>query len=414
MEIIKVLIKDLNPSEYNPRMMTEKQAKDLELSVKRFGFVEPIVVNSAPKRKNIIIGGHQRYHIAKKLGYKDIPVVFADIPDIGKEMELNLRLNKNNGQWDYDLLANFNEEMLLDTGFEKQQLDEIFNLNVQEDDFDADAEAEKIKKPESKAGEIYELGKHRLMCGDSTKKEDVEKLMNGQLANMVFTDPPYNVNYKSMSGHGYSEGKFKSDKMFNDNKSFDEYVEFLSLVFSNIYSLSNEKIAVFMWSGDRFMEAVLNAGRSNNFKVNQTAVWVKDRFTFSPGNVFHRVFEYCCIFFKDGRKPKLNRNFVKNRDNLINLKFDDFHDQLESWFNQRDNTKEYKHPTQKPVRLAEPALKACSEIGDIVIDLFGGSGSTLIACEQLGRRAYLMELDPKYCDVIRQRYDKFKAKTKSE
>lgn len=158
MEIIQAKIEDLKPSEYNPRGMTEKEKKDLTESILRFGMVEPIIVNSAENRKNIIVGGHQRFYICKELGWKEIPTVYVNIPDIGKEKELNLRLNKNSGHWDWDSLANFDESLLLDIGFESGEIDEIFGLKPA-DEFDEDEEFEKsVKEPKGvKMGEIWKL-----------------------------------------------------------------------------------------------------------------------------------------------------------------------------------------------------------------------------------------------------------------
>lgn len=163
MEIIQVKIKDLKFAEYNPRKANEKEVNDLKESLKRFGLVEPIVVNSAPKRKNVIIGGHFRTKVAKELGIKELPVVYVNIPEIKREQELNLRLNKNLGKWDEELLANFDEDLLSEVGFGSEEIDEIFDLGVAEDEFDADEEYGKIKKPKTKLGDVYKLGRHRLV-----------------------------------------------------------------------------------------------------------------------------------------------------------------------------------------------------------------------------------------------------------
>ncbi|MDZ4296105.1 MAG: ParB N-terminal domain-containing protein [Patescibacteria group bacterium] len=185
----------LRPASYNPRKWDAAAIAGLTASIKEFGLVDPIIVNAAESRKNIVVGGHFRLKIAKDLGYKTVPVVYVDIPDERKERELNLRLNKNLGDWDWTALAEFDQDLLKDVGFESDELDRIFDLDLGEDDFDADAEAAKIGEPQSQYGEVYQLGRHRLMCGDSTKREDVDKLMDGTKADMVFTDPPYNVNY---------------------------------------------------------------------------------------------------------------------------------------------------------------------------------------------------------------------------
>ena len=185
LKIIQVNPKRLKASEYNPRKMNEKQAEDLTKSIKEFGLVDPIIVNNHKDRENVVVGGHQRLKIASIMGLKTIPVVYVSLP-LEKERELNLRLNRNLGEWDYDMLANFNEGELLNVGFDSEELDKIFDLDI-EDDFNVETEYGKIEEPKTKLGDIYKLGEHRLMCGDSTKKKDVEKLMDGNKADMVFT-----------------------------------------------------------------------------------------------------------------------------------------------------------------------------------------------------------------------------------
>lgn len=196
MEIVNVKIGELKDSEYNPRQATEKDIEDLKNSIKEFGFAEPIVVNSAPERKNIIIGGHFRVKVAKEMGIKEIPAVYISIPDIKKEQELNLRLNKNLGKWDYDMLANFDEKDLLNVGFENEDLDQIFGLDVA-DDFDVGKEMEKaIKEPRGvKVGDIWQLREHKLIIGDCTKKENWEKLLGKEKFDLMETDPPYRLAY---------------------------------------------------------------------------------------------------------------------------------------------------------------------------------------------------------------------------
>jgi len=176
-KIILVKIGDLIPAEYNPRKWDNKAIEELKESIKRFGMVDPVIANSAPERKNIVIGGHFRLFVAKEMGYKEVPVVYVNIPDIKKEMELNLRLNRNTGAFDYNLLANFDDSILLEVGFTSDEMDKIFGL---EDNDEDDEEIEVPEIPVSKTGQLYQLGKHRLLVGDATKAEDVAKLMGGE------------------------------------------------------------------------------------------------------------------------------------------------------------------------------------------------------------------------------------------
>ncbi len=206
MKIQQVKITELKNAPYNPRKWSEEAIENLKNSIQEFGMVDPLIVNYAPERKGIIIGGHFRLKIAKDLGYKEVPVVYVNIPDETKERKLNLRLNKNLGEWDDKLLAEFDEDLLSEVGFSSEELDKIFELETSEDDFDAQAEYEKIGKPKTKLGDLWQLGEHKVLCGDSTQKDAVARLLGGNKADMVFTDPPYNVDY---SGRGKNTANYK-------------------------------------------------------------------------------------------------------------------------------------------------------------------------------------------------------------
>jgi DNA modification methylase len=190
-----------------------------------------------------------------------------------------------------------------------------------------------------------------------------------------------------------------------------DYYLFLVNCFKNLKEFSKEKAPCFMWSGDRFLHTLINAGNEVNYKVNQLCVWIKNHFQWSPSTIFHKASEYCVVFFKNGNRPNfINKYYVCDKDNIFKIDFNNFINLFDVWYEPRDNISNYVHPTQKPLRLAERALFACSMPMDIVLDLFGGSGSTLIACEKMDRVAYLMELDPKYCDVIIKRWETLTGK----
>jgi len=210
-------------SEYNPRQLTKDQHKDLKDSIERFGIVDPLIINTHKDRENILIGGHQRLRIIKEMGYDKVPCVEVEL-SYDLEKELNIRLNKNTGEWDWDALANyFDVGDLLDWGFTEDDLQFFEPEPVQ--GLIGDDEIPEVEEAVTKSGDLWMLGDHRVLCGDATKKEDVERLMEGQKADMVFTDPPYNVDYE-----GYTEEKLtiKSDAM-----SEDEYIKFLSDTFGN-------------------------------------------------------------------------------------------------------------------------------------------------------------------------------------
>ena len=370
-------IKDLIPFEGNPRQMTEKQNEDLKKSLEKFDLVEIPAIDT----DNKIIAGHQRLRILQALGRggEEIDVRMPSRKLTDKEFrEYNLRSNKNVGEFDLDVLANFEEDLLIDVGFDSEELDKIFDLDQPED---IDEIPELPEKAKSKIGEIYQLGDHRLLCGDATKKEDVEKLMGGEKANMVFTDPPYGMNLdtdyskikaspKSIVSKGKKLGN-KWDKVIGDEKDFNA-----KFIFENF----NYCKEIMLWGADYYIDTLPDFGKQGSWFV-----WIKRKQSqqVAIGNCFELLWS----------KKKHKRKFY------------DF-----EWFGflSKDPKEARKrlHPTQKPTGLLVNILRDYSKRNQIVLDLFGGSGSTLIACEQLNRKCFMMEIDSKYTDVIIERYCK--------
>jgi hypothetical protein len=214
-KVLEVGVDKLNAAPYNPRRWEQSAIEQLTESVKRFGLVDPLVVNNATGRKNVVIGGHFRLKVAKDLGFKEVPVVYVEIPEVEREKELNLRLNKNLGDWDYSLLAEFDESLLANVGFTSEELDTIFDLDdITPEEFDLQKELDKldIKKIEAQKGDVYALGDSRLMVGDSTIEADVLKLMDGEKADMCMTDPPYILDYLNAKRHGKATEGFGSKR----------------------------------------------------------------------------------------------------------------------------------------------------------------------------------------------------------
>lgn len=382
MDVIEVKISELKPAEYNPRAMTEKEAKDLENSLTEFGMVEPIVVNSAEGRQNVIIGGHQRYEIHKKLNRETIPVVYVNIPDLKKEQELNIRLNKNLGHWDFDMLANFDEELLKMSGFESEELDKIFHNQIGEDNPPAIAD-----EAVSEIGQIYQLGRHRLMCGDATKIEDVDKLLAGDTANVLITDPPYGVDYASKNeflNKGDKGNRIQTD-IANDN--IKDYEKFFTDFLINLKGKFDNTFYVFM-SGQQ-LHNLRKAVDNCDYKWSDYLIWVKNNHVLGMKD-YNAKHEFILYGWQNTHK------FFGGFQTTI-LEFDK---PLSSDL----------HPTMKPVGLIAKLIKDSTLENNIVLDVFGGSGTTLIAAEQTNRTCYMMELDPKYCDVIRKRYAKLLGK----
>lgn len=413
-EIKQVPINDLKPADYNPRRWSEKAISELKESIKRFGLVDPIIANKAPGRENIIIGGHFRWYIAKELGYKEAPVVYIDVPDIAREMELNLRLNKNTGEFDWNLLANFGSEVLLDVGFTSEELDRGFGLGGKdEDEFDVEKELEAIETPNAKIGQVYQLGRHRLMCGDSTNQEHVKTLMGGVLADLVFTDPPYNVNYSG-------RGKNTSNTILNDHMENDAFQEFLNAVFARYTEATKPNAPLYTCYASSTHREFQTALEKNGWDIKNQIIWVKMVASMGWGDYRwkHEPILYAhkhgnsTQFFGD-RKQYTEWKEEKSDIELLDMvkKMIEKEEQGDStvWRLKRDS--KYDHPTQKPLQLVKIALQNSSKRGDVVLDLFGGSGSTLIACEQSERTGYSMELDPKYVDVIIKRYEKETGET---
>jgi DNA modification methylase len=370
----KRLISQITPADYNPRMMTEQQAKDLSTSIERFDLADPLVINA----DNKLIGGHQRLTILKAKGVTEIDVRVPSRQLTEKEeQELNIRLNKNLGQWDFDQLANFDEEMLKDIGFDSKELDKIFQIEPEEKDDAVPQSAPAI----CKRGEIYQLGRHRLMCGDSTNGGNVALLMDGKKAAMIHTDPPYNVDY------GVSKKpSHKIRTIENDKQSPEEWEAFCKSLFE-IFKCFNDG-DIYMWGasspeGMRMRLWLVESGAH----WSATIIWKKQQLVLSPAK-YQRMYEPCFYGWFDKSS------------------FGDDRTQTEVWDINRPLDSKL-HPTMKPVELCEKAIINSSKRDDVVMDLFLGSGSTLIACEKSNRICYGMEIDPPYCDVIIKRWEDF-------
>jgi DNA modification methylase len=405
----RISIDQLKPAAYNPRTATEKQFTDVSKSLEKFDLASPIVIN----RNNTVIGGHLRLQVLKKRGITevDVRVPSRQLSD-EEEKELNIRLNKNTGEWDYDLLGSghFEKEFLSSAGFSRDELGRIFDLETEEDKFDAAEAYEKIHKPKTKAGQIYELdGGHRLMCGDSTDLKDWNKLMAGSKANMVFTDPPYNVNYDYTNAYKGGRKTYSLGKMFDDNKTPDDFQKFISEVFENLLQVTADNAAFYCWHASKTQQFFQHGIEDAGWKISQTIFWLKNQCTFNRGLDYLWIIEPCFFGWKAGKSHYVNKKLKLSMNNIEILNRLDFEQLLEVLYSKRDKITDYIHPTQKPIQLAERAIKKHSEEGGIVVDAFAGSGSTLMACKQLGRRCYTMEIDPKFCDVIVQRFEKKKV-----
>jgi len=375
---IKIVpVEKLIPYVKNSRTHSDGQVAQIAASIKEFGWTNPILVDG----ESGVIAGHGRLLAAKKLGQKEVPVIeLAHMTDSQKRAYViaDNQLAMNAG-WDTTLLSleladlkeqGFEMDVL---GFDPKELDKLLEPEQVEGLTDEDAVPETPVEPKTKLGDIYQLGNHRLMCGDSTSIDAVEKLMDGQKADMVFTDPPYGVEYKGIN---------------NDDRSGLE--ELLRGSFGNYFATSKSGAACYVFHSDKCADIFHQVFREF-FHFSSMIIWAKNSLTLSRTD-YQSQHEPCLYgWMKDG-----SHSFYGDRKQVSVWKFDK--ERVEG------------HTTPKPVALIERALQNSSKGGDVVSDLFGGSGSTLIACEKTNRHAMLMELDPKYCDVIVKRWEDFTGK----
>lgn len=405
LKVEQVPVKFLKPAEYNPRTWTDEARLQLSASLGEFGFVQPIVANSNPKRNGVVIGGNFKLDIAIQSGIKEVPVVWVNLT-IDREKALNLRLNKNQGDFDFELLADFDSALLEEVGFGSDEIDLIFPEN-EEDEFDAEEEAENIVEPVSKLGDIYELGRHRLMCGSSIEKPDIHALMGGVRADMIFTDPPYGVSYV---------GKTKDAlEIKNDQLDAADLLKFLSKAFAAMFA---ELKAGGSWyvagpAGQPFNMAFNRSLEPHNWR--HTLVWVKQTFVMGRADYHYR---HELIYY--GWREGAGHYFLDDRSKDTVWEKEPTDAEVIKWFRKevektdvwrfKKPARNREHPTMKPVELVSQAIRNSSMRDWIILDPFGGSGSTLIAAETLGRRCYSMELDPRYVDVIIKRWEKLTGK----
>lgn len=405
-----VKISDLKAAEYNPRSWSEKQIADLKESISKFGLVVPILVNSAKGRENVILGGHFRVSVAKDLGYKTVPVSYVCIDDLEKEKELNLRLNANLGSWSWDLLREFDLELLTDVGFSSEELQHLWDdiSETEDDDFDVEEELKKIKEVTVKEGEIYKLGNHLLVCGDSTDPEVVKKLVGDKKVGLISGDAPYNIGLDYSDGIG-TKGKYQGTKV-DDNKSDEDYRNFLKATLQNALAVAQPDCHVFYWCDQNYIGMLQSLYAELGVKHQRVCIWVKNGAMVTPQVAFNKCYEP--LVFGTRGKPFLSSyhtSFAEIMNKEVgtgNRAHDDILDLLDIWLEKRLPSSEYEHPTQKPVTLYERMLRRCTKPGDYVLELFGGSGSVLISCEQLNRRCLIVEIDPLFCQLILTRHEK--------
>ncbi|OGZ66353.1 MAG: hypothetical protein A3C50_01125 [Candidatus Staskawiczbacteria bacterium RIFCSPHIGHO2_02_FULL_43_16] len=434
LHIVYVDINLLKPAEYNPRKHNKEAADQLKESIKRFGAVDPLIVNQAPERENIVIGGHFRLEVLKELGYREAPVVYINISDIEREKELNIRLNKNTGEFDWNLLANFDEAFLTQVGFSSEELDDIFQIEDTPEQFDLEKELKKlnIDKIEIKKGDIYDLNGSHLMCGDSTIEADMQKLMGTQKADMCFTDPPYILNYlkgKTRGKNGPTIGfGSKKDRRYLETETLPD--NFTELWMANVANVQKPDFSIIIFENPKNLRTIWNA-LEKHWKYRNTIVWhVPNRVQgFSAKYKFFNKSDIALV----GTQGNVTLNLEPEVDELFQTEYEnaifatsgkphwegyekgkkicptDFIEHIAA--DKKSSGQEIIFGT-KPLELLIPYIKVLTKRDDLILEPFGGSGSTLIAATKMSRRCYLMEKSPVYAEVIRNRWEKltgFKA-----
>lgn len=381
-------VEDLIPYVNNSRKHSDEQVAQISASIKEFGWTNPILIDGT----NSIIAGHGRLMAARKLKMEEVPTIELDHLTDTQRKALVIADNKLalNADWDNALLTIELDELLKDgfaldiLGFNQDELTALLEPEQIEGLTDEDAVPEVPEEPKTKLGDIYQLGNHRLMCGDSTSINAVEKLMDNQLADQLVTDPPYNIAYEG--------GSKKREQIKNDEMADEEFRQFLKDVYIAANAVMKAGAVFYIWHADTEGYNFRGAARDMGWKVRQTLIWNKDNSAFGRSD-YHWKHEPCLYGWKEGAAHLWAAD--RKQTTVIECK---------------RPSKSDLHPTMKPVELMEYQILNNTKGSDIVLDLFGGSGSTMIAAEKIGRKARLMELDPKYCDVIVKLWEDFTGK----
>ncbi len=408
MEIEKMKISRIHRADYNPRVELKPDDpvyEKLKSSIKTFGFCEPLVFNS---RTGQLVGGHQRLTVLKDLGYTEAEVVVVDLP-LEQEKAFNIALNKIQGGWDEHKLALLLDELTeapeFDvelTGFETDEISDILDraLNAdspqaKEEDFDVEEALDRENPAVTQPGDLIVLGEHRLLCGDSGKPSALRKLIRNRKVHLLFTDPPYNVDYHGGNRPQPDKARQKQSQQWQrihcDNLTQDQYIKWLGKVLRNVRTFLAAGAPVYIWNGHRQFGPMHELLGAIGIKVSCVITWAKESFAIGYGD-YNQQTEFC--FYGWLENNGAHKWYGPTNESTL-------------WQIHRDPTREYRHPTQKALELAERAIHNSSLRGQIVLDTFLGSGTTLIAAQRLSRKCFGIEIDPHYCDVIVRRWFTF-------
>lgn len=410
METKIIPLEDLIAYENNAKEHPQEQIEQIKNSIREFGYIDLIAVDE----NNVIIEGHGRLLALKELGHKDVEVIV--LRHLTEEQKNAYRIVHNqltmNSGWDMEKLKEELSKITLDMsmlGIETDLLDEIEeeNLEIEEDNFDVEEALEEIEEPQAKYGDVYQLGRHRLICGDSTKVEDIETLMNYERADLLVTDPPYNIAVENSQGMTIE----------NDDMDKEEFVEFLTKAFRAGKEAIKNGAAFYIWYADTSSLEFNRACRNVGLQVRENLIWVKSQFILGRQD-YQWKHEPCLYGWREGAShyfvnDRTQSTVIDESVDIETMPEDKLREYVKSLVEYTTTIYEKKptinsdHPTMKPIKLISKLVKNSSKKNQLVLDLFGGSGTTLIACEQLNRTCYMCEYDPKYVDVIIRRYEEF-------
>lgn len=417
MQIEERTISSLKPNPDNPRRITRKELDKLKKSILEFGLVDPIIVNKHQTRKDVIVGGHQRVEAAKSLGILTVPVTYVELTQ-EREEALNVALNRISGDWDEEKLQSlirklYEEELPLNlTGLDDAELEKLLSKTSAKPSIDEEETPPTRSRHEVSRGELYEIGEHRVLCGDSTKPEDIERLMKGEKADLVWTDPPYGVSYK---GTNNPNGK-SWDVIEGDNLRDSELQSFLKAIFQNAREASKTNAALYTCYASSNHQEFEKALEESGWTIKQQLIWHKHHIL---GRSDYHYNHEPILYAKKTTGPQPDWYGDRSQKTVIEQAEDYTTSSKEELLNlirgiqengslmsiKKDASNTYQHPTQKPVELSKKMILNSSRRGQTILDPCSGSGSTGIAAHLTGRKARLVEYEPTYADVIIRRLE---------
>lgn len=395
-------LSDLHLWDKNPRVVQQSAILKLATRIKERGFHAVLVIDT----DDTILSGNLRKRALEHLHIEEVAVIVPDRKLSEDEREkIALESNLNDGEWDFEKLKAFEFDMLLDIGFKGDELNNIWSkeLETHDDGFDLEEELKTITTATTKLGDVVILGNHRLICGDSTDPEVLKRLCGDEKPSMIYSDPVYNLNINYDKGIG---GKQHYGGNVRDKRTVEEYKLFIQKSVENALAVSQPDTHVFYWCTQVYIWLIQTVYEACGVSNKCVCIWLKNGHNPIPSLAFNRCYEPCCYGTRG--KPWIDPE-IQNLNEVLNKEAgtgNELINAVDVWPAKRLSSKEYRHATQKPPTLSEKAFKRCSKAGDIILDSFCGSGSTIIAGEQLNRRVFGVELEPQYCDLIIRRFEK--------